>query len=57
MNVKKTLIHYFNNVLPLNAEGQAVVEEVFIERRVKRRQFLLQEGDMAYEVSSSKGTV
>ena len=42
----KPLIDYFNNLLPLNEEEKAVVEEVFKERRVKRRQYILQEGDI-----------
>ena len=41
------LIDYFNNLLPLNDEEKAFVEEVFKERRVKRRQFILQEGDIS----------
>ena len=40
------LIHYFNHFLPLDEEEKSVVEEVFKERKVKRRQFLLQEGDV-----------
>ena len=43
----KPLIEYFNNLLPLNDEEKAFVEEVFKERRVKRRQFILQEGDIS----------
>ncbi len=40
------LIAYFENHLPLNAEEKALLEEVFKERRVRRRQFILQEGDV-----------
>lgn len=40
------LKEYFNNLLPLTEEEMSVVEEVFKERRVKRRQFILQEGDV-----------
>lgn len=40
------LIEYFNRLLPLNEEEKAVVGTVFNERRVKRRQFILQEGDV-----------
>lgn len=40
------LIDYFENHLPLNDEEKLVVEKYFIERRVKRRQFILQEGDI-----------
>lgn len=43
----KPLIDYFNNQLPLNEEEKSLVEEVFKERRVKRRQFILQEGDIS----------
>jgi CRP-like cAMP-binding protein len=42
----KPLIDYFNNFLPLDEEEKSVVEEVFKERKVKRRQFILQEGDV-----------
>jgi len=40
------LIEYFNKILPLNDEEKAFVEEVFKERRIKRRQFILQEGEV-----------
>jgi CRP/FNR family transcriptional regulator, anaerobic regulatory protein len=42
----KLLIHYLENHLPLNNEEKFMVEEAFKERRVKRRQFILQEGDI-----------
>lgn len=42
----KSLIEYFENYLPLNEKEKSVVEETFKERRVKRRQFILQEGDI-----------
>ena len=42
----KSLIDYFENILPLNEEEKSIVEEAFKERRVKRRQFILQEGDI-----------
>jgi CRP-like cAMP-binding protein len=42
----KSLINYFNNILPLNDEEMAFVEDVFKERSVKRRQFILQEGEI-----------
>jgi len=45
MNTKR-LIDYFNNFLPLNEEEKKVVEEVFKERSIKRRQFILQKGDV-----------
>ena len=40
------LIDYFNQFLPLTKEEQDFVSEIFIERKVKRRQFILQEGNM-----------
>jgi len=42
----KPLIDYFEKFLPLNEEEKSIVENVFKERRVKRRQFILQEGDV-----------
>ena len=42
----KPLIEYFNQLLPLNEEEKSIVEKVFKERRIKRRQFILQEGDI-----------
>ena len=42
----KPLIDYFEKLLPLSEEEKSIVEEVFIERRVKKRQFILQEGDV-----------
>lgn len=42
----KPLIDYFNKILPLDDQEEAVVEEVFKERSVKRRQFILQEGEI-----------
>ena len=42
----KTLINYFNKLLPLSKEECSIVEEVFKERIVKRRQFILQAGDV-----------
>lgn len=40
------LIAYFENFFPLNKEEKAAVEEYFKERRIKRKQFILQEGDV-----------
>jgi len=40
------LIDYFEKLLPLSREEKSVVEEVFHLRRIKRRQFILQEGDI-----------
>jgi len=42
----KPLIDYFNKLLPLDDEEKAFVEKVFKERKVKRRQFILQEGEI-----------
>ncbi len=42
----KPLIDYFNNLLPLDEGEASVVEGFFEERRVKRRQLILQEGDV-----------
>ena len=42
----KPLIDYFENYLPLHEEEKSVVEEYFKERRIKRRQFILQAGDI-----------
>ena len=42
----KPLIEYFEKFLPLSEEEKSIVEEIFIYRRVKRRQFILQEGDV-----------
>lgn len=41
------LIDYFNRFLPLDADEQLVVRDVFAERKVKRRQFILHEGDVS----------
>ena len=43
----KPLIDYFNKFLPLDDEEKAFVEEFFKERRVKRRQFILQDGEIS----------
>ena len=43
----KPLIDYFDNLLPLNQEERLVVEEVFSHRRIRRRQFILQEGEVS----------
>lgn len=42
----ESLIAYFNNILPLTDEEANAVRNGFFEKRVKRRQFLLQEGDV-----------
>ncbi|OJJ19865.1 cyclic nucleotide-binding protein [marine bacterium AO1-C] len=45
------LIDYFNNILPLNDAECAILEEVFKQRRIKRRQFILHEGDICQEAT------
>ena len=40
------LIKYFNRLLPLDKEERAFVEKVFKERRIKKRHFILQEGEI-----------
>ena len=42
----KPLIDYFDRLLPLDNEEKSIVAAVFKERRIKRRQFILQEGDV-----------
>ncbi len=42
----KPLIDYFNKLLPLDEEEKSAVEEVFKERKVKRRHFILQQGEV-----------
>jgi CRP-like cAMP-binding protein len=41
------LIEYFDKFLPLNEEEKSFMDEAFKERRIKRRQFILQEGEIA----------
>lgn len=43
----RPLIEYFNRLLPLNEEEKSAVETIFKERKIKRRQFILQEGDVS----------
>ena len=43
---KQALIEYFNRILPLNEKEIVMVKEVFKERRVRKRQFILQEGEI-----------
>jgi CRP-like cAMP-binding protein len=40
------IINYFSNILPLEREEIDALKKVFKERRIKRRQFILQEGDI-----------
>jgi len=41
------IIEYFSKLLPLDSEEMDAVKTAFIERRIKRRQFILQEGDVS----------
>ena len=41
-----SIIDYFNKILPLDDEEKAFVKAFFKERRVKRRQYILQQGDI-----------
>ena len=40
------IINYFSNILPLDSEEIDALKKAFKERRIKRRQFILQEGDV-----------
>jgi len=42
----QALIQYFNRILPLDEKEIAFVKDVFKEKRVKKRQFILQEGEI-----------
>lgn len=42
----EALIEYFNQMLPLDEKELAFVKEAFTEKRVKKRQFILQEGEI-----------
>lgn len=41
------LIRYFNKLLPLSEEEKSVVEDLFKLRKIKRRQFILQQGEVS----------
>ena len=45
MNIEP-LIDYFSSYLPLSEEEIVGLESAFVERKIKRRQFILQEGDV-----------
>ena len=45
MNIKP-LIDYFENFHPLDEAEKSTVRNIFKERKVRRRQFILQEGDI-----------
>ena len=40
------IINYFSNILPLDSAEIDALKKAFTERRIKRRQFILQEGDI-----------
>jgi CRP-like cAMP-binding protein len=40
------LIAYFNRILSLNEDEIAILTQVFTERKIRRRQFILQAGDV-----------
>ncbi|WP_411896085.1 Crp/Fnr family transcriptional regulator [Winogradskyella sp. A2] len=40
------IIEYFSNLLPLDSKEIDAVKTAFVERKIKRRQFILQEGDV-----------
>lgn len=40
------IINYFSNILPLDSEEIDALKKAFKERRIKRRQFILHEGDI-----------
>ncbi|MCB0585093.1 MAG: Crp/Fnr family transcriptional regulator [Phaeodactylibacter sp.] len=42
----ESLISYFDNYLRLDEEEKAFIRKKFFEKQVKRRQFILQEGDV-----------
>lgn len=43
----QAIVEYFNQILPLNDKEIAFVQKAYTERRIKRRQFILQEGDVS----------
>ena len=42
----QALIEYFNRILPLDKKEIAFIEEIYKEKKVKKRQFILQEGEI-----------
>jgi len=40
------IINYFSNILPLDSAEIDALNKAFIERKIKRRQFILQEGEV-----------
>ncbi len=50
MNITQ-IIEHFSNYTPLNSEEIELLESKLTERKVKRRQFILQEGDVCKYIS------
>ncbi len=48
------LISYFNNYLSLNENEKAELIARFTKRQIKRRQFILQEGDVLAQLSAHR---
>lgn len=46
MNSIDSLLTYFNNIIPLTDEETSFVKSVFQEKKVRKRQFILQQGDI-----------
>ncbi|MEM9051022.1 MAG: Crp/Fnr family transcriptional regulator, partial [Bacteroidota bacterium] len=40
------LVEFLNRILPIDDNEKAIVEELFVPRRIKRRQFIHHEGDI-----------
>lgn len=45
------LIDYFDNILRLNEQEKEIVRQSFVEKKLKRRQYLSQEGDLNKNMS------
>lgn len=50
-NSIETLVGYFNQLIPLNSEEKAIVLEYFKPRLYRKRQYVLQEGDICTQFS------
>lgn len=48
-NPIESLISYFNNIIPLNDKERQLVSELFRPRHYRKRQYILQEGDVCNE--------
>jgi CRP-like cAMP-binding protein len=47
----ESLIHYFHKIIPLSAREEQLVRELFKPRLYRKRQYLLQEGDICQQFS------